>query len=160
MAAASFDLRCEQFGSLVFPKMPERIKPRLESYSVQRERDLLTRPNIRGRKSIYSPARINPFDFQQALRVSNSTLRTLDHFFHRGLPQPPSPPPPHSHLNNKIPPGPALRLNAMRPRRLAHRRRRRQRTILSTEPGSRPVAWLSQRQHRSLKRAGKKNVLD
>lgn len=76
-----------------FRKMPERIKPRLESCSVQRERDLSTCPNIRGRKSIYSPARINPFDFHQTLRVSNSTLWTLDHFFYLCS---------SSHLNNNI----------------------------------------------------------
>lgn len=78
--------------------------------------------------------------------MSNSTLRTLDHFFYRCL----------SFFfffltPHKIQPSPALLLNTRRPHQLAHRRRRRPRTSLSTEPGSRPVAWLSQRQHRSLK---------
>lgn len=75
--------------------------------------------------------------------MSNSTLRTLDHFFLSLFV--------FFFTPHKIQPSPALLLNTRRPRQLAHRRRRRQRTSLSTEPGSRPAAWLSQRQHRSLK---------
>lgn len=122
--------------------MPERIKPRLE-------RDLSTRPNIRGRKSIHTPTRINPFDFHQTLlecqtpRCGHLTTSfifvfLLGFFFQSAL-----------NLDDNHEPDPPVRERT--PRQLAYRRRRRPRTNQSIEPGFRPAAWLSQHQHRSLK---------